>query len=107
MRKRTLPSADSMLKKTAIRRDLVFRAIIEERRRQFAKWGNQSHDDLKWLAILSEEMGEAAKAALEFQSGELSTDDYREFREELVHVAAVAVAALEDVNQRLSKRDEA
>lgn len=39
--------------------------IARERDRQDAKWGPQNHSPLEWMAILSEEVGEAAKEALE------------------------------------------
>jgi NTP pyrophosphatase (non-canonical NTP hydrolase) len=43
----------------------VFGLIANELHRQDVKWGEQNHSDLKWLAILSEEIGEVAKAILE------------------------------------------
>ncbi len=66
--------------------------ITTERKRQDEKWGMQNHDNFTWLAILGEEFGEAQKAALEYRFGNSSLDDYRK---ELIHVAAVAVAAIE------------
>ena len=68
---------------------VVVNEIRQERRRQRIKWGPQTHSDLYWLAILSEEVGEAAKAALEEESGDL--------RAELVQVAAVACAWLDQL----------
>ncbi len=66
----------------------VLQAIQDERDRQDAKWGaNRYLAQETWLTILMEEVGEAAKAALE--------DDSGGYAEELVQVAAVAVAALE------------
>lgn len=61
--------------------------ILTERQRQNDKWGEQNHHPMKWLAILTEEHGEVAKAILE--------DDESGYRNELIHVAAVAVAAIE------------
>ena len=44
----------------------AFNNLIEiEREAQDEKWGEQRHSDEKWLAILLEELGEAAKAVLE------------------------------------------
>lgn len=65
-------------------------AIIEERRRQDEKFGQMPRDRAPsvHLAILMEEVGEVAKAILEGDS-----DGYLE---ELVQVAAVAIAAIED-----------
>ena len=52
-----------------------------ERNAQDEKWGEQRHSDEKWLAILLEELGEAAKAILEGNDEGLL--------EETVQVAAV------------------
>lgn len=44
----------------------AFNDLIQiERDAQDEKWGEQRHSDEKWLVILLEELGEAAKAALE------------------------------------------
>lgn len=67
---------------------VVFNKIHDERDRQDAKWGDQSHHpDLYWLAILGEEFGEVAKALLEA--------DTEHIYEELIQVAAVCVSWLE------------
>lgn len=59
-----------------------FTEVLEERKRQDIKWGEQNHTDLEWLAIVLEEVGECAKAILEKSN----------LREELVQVVAVIVA---------------
>jgi NTP pyrophosphatase (non-canonical NTP hydrolase) len=65
----------------------VFALILAERERQDAKWGSQRHlAPLVWLAVLTEEIGEVAKAILEHEPSGV--------RDELVQVAAVAVAWL-------------
>ena len=69
---------------------IVFDLIANERQRQLDKWGpgnivNRSRLDA--LAVLMEEVGEAAHAHLE--------GDVAEYEREMVQVAAVAVAALE------------
>lgn len=71
----------------------VIADVLEERARQDAKWGEQNHDILFWLAVLMEEVGEAAAEAQRIPAWE----DHRRrlFREEMVQVAAVAVAILE------------
>ena len=44
----------------------AFSDLIQiERNAQDEKWGEQRHSDEKWLAIILEELGEAAKAVLE------------------------------------------
>lgn len=46
-------------------RGLAFAAISGERKRQDDKFGEQNHGDLYWLAILLEEVGEAAQAIIQ------------------------------------------
>lgn len=77
-------------------------AVMTERQRQDQKWGaNRDLDDGTWLKILVEEVGEVAKAMLE--------KDLTNLREELVQVAAVAVAAIENIdrtaNEKLRKKE--
>lgn len=66
--------------------------VLEERRRQFNKWGQQDHDEDRWMVILMEEVGECCKAIQE--------EDPANYREELVQVAAVAVAAIEAFDRK-------
>lgn len=86
----------------------IFGEIMEERQRQDRKFGsNRSHTPAEWLMILGEEVGEVNKAALEAHFGyPLSADregtpkervelHFKEYRKELIQVAAVAVAMLE------------
>ena len=80
---------------------MIIEAIKIERELQNKKWGEQNHHPIKWITILSEEIGEAAKAALEH---EYLSDDERKtmlnnYRKELVSIAAVAIAAIESVNR--------
>jgi NTP pyrophosphatase (non-canonical NTP hydrolase) len=80
-----------MIKPTSKTQENVLTGIINERKRQDAKWGIQNHDPFKWLTILTEEVGEAAKAILE--------GDLIEYIKEMKQVAAVAVAALECIGR--------
>ncbi len=67
----------------------ILQAIRDERDRQDAKWGSQRMlPQATWLTILVEEVGEVAESILE--------EDHENYAKELVQVAAVAVAALED-----------
>lgn len=66
--------------------------IVAERARQDSKWGEQNHTPVEWIAILGEEYGEASQGALRSHFGGRTKQEYAE---ELVQVAAVAVAALE------------
>lgn len=65
--------------------------ILRERVRQDKKWGVQNHAPGDWFPILMEEVGEAARAHLD--------GNYDNYLEELVQVAAVAVAMIECYNR--------
>ncbi len=66
----------------------VYTRIVTERERQNKLWGEQAHTDDAWLRIVIEELGEVASA--------LRNDDHSGADRELVHVAAVVVAWMED-----------
>lgn len=82
----------------SIKTDKVLDQIFTERRRQDVKWG-LDHPLLEtpFLAILMEEVGEVATETL--QGGSL-----KNLREELIQVAATAVAWVEsiDIHQQTS-----
>ncbi len=61
--------------------------VMLERAAQDAKWGVQDHPDLRWLAILTEEVGELAQALIEGRAADA--------RRELTQVTAVGLAWLE------------
>lgn len=71
-----------------------------ERVRQNKKWGIQRHDLGVWLAILGEEYGEVCQA-VQKHVGLISykETDADNLYEELIHVAAVAVAIAEQVKE--------
>lgn len=69
----------------------VLSEILNERLNQDAEWGQQNHSPDHWLSILMEEVGEMAKENLE-RNGD-------KYREELVQVAAVAVAMIESYDR--------
>ena len=70
--------------------------LIYERKCQDKKWGEQNHKPSTWLMILGEEVGEANKAALESMlNGKFQDDLIMKYRDEMVQVAAVALAAVE------------
>jgi NTP pyrophosphatase (non-canonical NTP hydrolase) len=81
----------------------AFLKILTERRRQDAKWGEQNHADDFWMLILMEEVGETAQAIL--QACEERGSPART-KEELIQVAAVAVAWLEAIERRGEPDDE-
>ena len=72
----------------------IFQQIKDERIRQDKKWGEQNHHPIEWCAILGEEVGEVQKAALETHF-KYKGDNPENYREELIQVAAVAVAMVE------------
>tara|TARA_B100000902_G_C26522458_1_gene533892 strand:- start:137 stop:394 length:258 start_codon:yes stop_codon:yes gene_type:complete len=85
-----------LIKKTEhMKKEDIVKLILSERNKQDIKWGEQNHDIYKWLAILGEEVGEVNKAALE--------DQYDEVIDELVQVAAVAVAMIESLDRNRNK----
>lgn len=77
--------------------DMAIPDILTERERQNAKWGVQNHDAPVWLAILTEEVGEAAQALLHDQFGGVHAGT---LRDELVQVAAVAVQWIECIDRQ-------
>lgn len=82
--------------------DRAFADIVAERNRQDLRWGVQRHDWPFWAAILAEETGEVCKEALvaPYAPG-VDRVGLERLRTELVHAAAVAVAMIEHVDERL------
>lgn len=76
----------------------IWQDIADERDRQDAKWGDQSgNDNFVWTAVLAEEVGEAAQAALQVSFG---GGQPGHLRDELVQTAAVCVAWIEAIDKR-------
>lgn len=70
--------------------------IKMERIQQDAKFGEQNHDDFRWLSILMEEVGEVSHAVCEQLQKNYSKIALRENLEiELIQVAAVCVNWIE------------
>lgn len=68
-------------------------SALDEMGRQDRKWGEQrSNTPEKWVSILGEEFGEVCRGVLE--------DDIDQYREELVHVAAVALRAVQNLDEQ-------
>jgi len=65
----------------------IFEAVRKERKNQDEIWGDQNHEPLYWMGILTEEVGEYAKSII--------CGDMEGMQEELIQIAAVAIAALE------------
>lgn len=101
----------------------ILNEIKAERARQNNKWGEQNHSVIEWQAILSEEVGEAAREAVDYHFGnglnskdDSLSDDFKfeiqkqrlfNYRKELIEVAAVAVQMIEclDRNELLNFKD--
>ena len=67
-------------------------AIMLERAKQIAKWGEQNHPSYTWLAILVEEVGELGQAMLHTEFGGYAKG---KVKTEAIHVAAVALQFVE------------
>lgn len=76
----------------------VLSHVGKERDRQNVLWGKQHHDYGTWLTILVEEVGEVAQA-MQKQKNWGKDSDSDNLYEELIHVAAVAVAIAEQVKE--------
>lgn len=81
----------------------VLKDVALERVRQDAKWGEQNRCPMAWITIVAEELGEAAKHALQV---DLNWDNMTPaerveqvmlFRTEMIETAATAVAAIETI----------
>lgn len=86
-------------------RDAIYTDITAERDSQDAKWGRQYHSMPVWSAILTEECGEVAEAALGVVFNDES-EHLPHLREELVQVAAVAVQMIEKIDSGDWKRGQ-
>ena len=88
--------------------EFIFQEIRVERHRQNNLFGQQNHNPFIYLSILGEEVGEVHKAALEsydFKTGQFNSEKLEDtYREELIQVAAVAVAMVESFDR--TKKNE-
>jgi hypothetical protein len=73
----------------------VLEQIADERRRQDAKWGQSNHHAATWALILAEQLGQASSALLGANYTDPADRCMNEYRKNLVHLAAVAVASAE------------
>ncbi|MED1919502.1 MazG-like family protein [Brevibacillus sp. DP1.3A] len=89
-----------MLERVTMVMDKVNSDVLEERCRQDAKWGKQRHDLGRWLAILTEEVGEVSQA-MQGTWGWGKPTDSKDLYKELIQVAAVASAIAEQVREQM------
>lgn len=76
-------------------------SVLEERKRQNRKWGQQDHDPMVWSVILTEECGEFAQAALQGKFGGLKASG---LRNEAVQCAAVSLQIVECLDRNRACR---
>ena len=78
------------------RHDAVAAEVREEVHRQHAKWGSDRAElpPVVWVTVLTEEVGEVAKDALE------QPNDTTAMEQELIQVAAVAQEAIVNLRRR-------
>ena len=85
----------------AVNMAAVLNEVAVERFRQEKKWGRQDHAMPNYLMILGEEVGEANKECLEeYFNRSITKKTYKNLREELIQVAAVAVAMVECLDRQ-------
>lgn len=91
--------------KGRVTQDGVIKEVMEERSYRDGLWGEQNHAPADWLMILMEEVGEAAKGALENRFLYPGNAGLGEYRAELIQVAAVAVAMVESLDRNQKNQD--
>jgi NTP pyrophosphatase (non-canonical NTP hydrolase) len=74
----------------------AIRDVVDERKRQDKKWGEQNHAPMVWIPILVEEVGEFSEEALADHFAGTRTAN---LRIEAVQVAAVALAIIECIDR--------
>ena len=99
----------------------ILEEVRKERERQNVKWGEQNHSVIEWQAILMEEVGEVTKEASDYHfknpylngQGEMQNvleNDVvqhirlKDYRKELIQVAAVAVQMIECLDRNELKK---
>jgi len=65
---------------------VLFRAVVDEGKKQIEKWGVQTHTPAEWLMYTTEELGELANA--------ISEAEYRGGSDSKVYAEAIQVATL-------------
>lgn len=88
----------------------ILEEIKNERKRQDDKFGEQNNLPIEWISILTEEVGEASKEAIEhhFQYNNKDGDPcsvsdqeqrLKNYRKELIECAAVCVNAIQSLER--------
>lgn len=84
-----------MLPPQLLKLDNVLDEVFTERKKQTAKWGEQTHTPADWYTVLGEEFGEVGHA--------INEGDVLNYREELIQTAAVCVAMVESIDRQLER----
>jgi hypothetical protein len=74
--------------------------VMGECAEQVERFGVQDHEPSEWLMILGEEVGEANKAALEYHFRYDGVKNLKQYRAELVQVAAVAISMIVNLDDQ-------
>lgn len=94
----------------------IIEEIVAERARQNKKFGQQNHNLPEWMAILMEEVGEASREAVDWHfqyppKHQTSTpfeaiqkNRLKNYRKELIQVAAVAVSMVEALDRQEKRK---
>lgn len=87
--------------------DKIFNLILEERKRQDEKHGKNSHSPTLWLSIMTEEVGETARAINEFSfdcnNKIQQIEQVNNIQKELIQVLAVGFAMHNDLEKIKNK----
>lgn len=85
-------------------RENIIADIRLERERQDAKFGEQNHSPIHWIAILTEEVGEAAREAVDAHFGYKNPEESKtRYRAEMIQAAAVALSMIESFDRNEAK----
>ncbi len=78
--------------------------ILTRRIDQKVKWGKiDSHHPVIWVGILSKQLGQVADSALDIEFSANNPSEFKmQLRHQLVDVAAVALAAIEQIDRQAS-----
>lgn len=77
----------------------VINKVLEERKRQDMKWGEQNHSASVWSCIIGEEYGEMCKAINEFRFNPTAETE-QEIYTETIQTIAVCMAMLECIERQ-------
>lgn len=76
----------------------IINMVLEERKRQDAKWGEQNHTPCMWSSIIGEEYGEMCQAINEF-TFDPTPDTEEQIYTEAIQTMASCMAMLECIER--------